>query len=104
MVKAMGSTPLYNMYICPFSVCVLLVSSVNKKGVHISVLLFVIPLGFEPKTHSLEGCCSNPTELRNLRSKLLIMIGNLISAAKLVIFYDLNKSSLVFILHIAPNL
>ena len=25
----------------------------------------VIPLGFEPKTHSLEGCCSNPTELRN---------------------------------------
>lgn len=26
---------------------------------------FVIPLGFEPKTHSLEGCCSNPTELRN---------------------------------------
>lgn len=28
-------------------------------------VLFVIPLGFEPKTHSLEGCCSNPTELRN---------------------------------------
>ena len=27
----------------------------------------VIPLGFEPKTHSLEGCCSNPTELRNLQ-------------------------------------
>ena len=27
----------------------------------------VIPLGFEPKTHSLEGCCSNPTELRNHR-------------------------------------
>ena len=25
----------------------------------------MIPLGFEPKTHSLEGCCSNPTELRN---------------------------------------
>ena len=23
-------------------------------------------MGFEPKTHSLEGCCSNPTELRNL--------------------------------------
>ena len=21
-------------------------------------ILFVIPLGFEPKTHSLEGCCS----------------------------------------------
>ena len=29
------------------------------------VSLYVIPLGFEPKTHSLEGCCSNPTELRN---------------------------------------
>ena len=22
------------------------------------VAIFVIPLGFEPKTHSLEGCCS----------------------------------------------
>ena len=30
-----------------------------------SFLDIVIPLGFEPKTHSLEGCCSNPTELRN---------------------------------------
>ncbi len=28
-------------------------------------MMRVIPLGFEPKTHSLEGCCSNPTELRN---------------------------------------
>ncbi len=27
--------------------------------------LKVIPLGFEPKTHALEGRCSNPTELRN---------------------------------------
>ena len=27
--------------------------------------VLVIPLGFEPKTHSLEGCCSNPTELRD---------------------------------------
>ena len=24
-----------------------------------------IPAGFEPATHSLEGCCSNPTELRD---------------------------------------
>gem|GEM_PF-5935625 len=31
----------------------------------IGTLRRVIPLGFEPKTHSLEGCCSNPTELRN---------------------------------------
>ena len=22
------------------------------------IFCFVIPLGFEPKTHSLEGCCS----------------------------------------------
>ena len=29
------------------------------------LIIRVIPLGFEPKTHSLEGCCSNPTELRN---------------------------------------
>ena len=33
----------------------------------LKLLRFVIPLGFEPKTHSLEGCCSNPTELRNLQ-------------------------------------
>ncbi len=37
--------------------------------------VLVIPLGLEPRTHSLEGCCSNPTELRNpyickLRAKL----------------------------------
>ena len=25
----------------------------------------VIPLGLEPKTHALEGRCSNPAELRN---------------------------------------
>ena len=41
--------------------------------------VFVIPLGFEPKTHSLEGCCSNPTELRN-QSK---------SGAKVYIFFDI---------------
>ena len=29
----------------------------------------VIPLGLEPRTHSLEGCCSNPTELRNRRGE-----------------------------------
>ena len=36
---------------------------------HLLFVLTVIPLGFEPKTHSLEGCCSNPTELRNHFSK-----------------------------------
>ena len=36
----------------------------------------VIPLGFEPKTHSLEGCCSNPTELRNHKSFAKVVIWN----------------------------
>ena len=40
----------------------------------------VIPLGFEPRTHSLEGCCSNPTELRNLNS-----------GAKIIKIYDIIK-------------
>ena len=39
----------------------------SRYFVQISFILpiIVIPLGFEPKTHSLEGCCSNPTELGN---------------------------------------
>ena len=32
---------------------------------HAALAHTVIPLGFEPKTHALEGRCSNPTELRN---------------------------------------
>ena len=39
------------------------------------LLLKVIPLGLEPKTHALEGRCSNPTELRNrtfLRCKITL--------------------------------
>ena len=35
-------------------------------------LLFVLPTGFEPVTHSLEGCCSNPTELREHYIKNLL--------------------------------
>lgn len=31
----------------------------------------VIQQGFEPWTHSLEGCCSNPTELLNRYSNRL---------------------------------
>jgi hypothetical protein len=34
----------------------------------------VIPLGFEPKTHALEGRCSNPTELRNPISGAKVLI------------------------------
>ncbi len=41
----------------------------------------VIPLGFEPKTYCLEGSCSNPTELRNLR----------FSAAKIQFFIVTTK-------------
>ena len=43
-----------------------------------SSFVVVIPLGFEPKTHSLEGCCYNPTELRNhhlLTAKVVLFIG-----------------------------
>ena len=47
---------------------------------------FVIPLGFEPKTHSLEGCCSNPTELRNRNS-----------GAKLIILFEMTKYFLIFL-------
>ena len=31
---------------------------VTKRKEALSLFSFVIPLGFEPKTHSLEGCCS----------------------------------------------
>ena len=37
----------------------------NAQKTELSPSLCVIPLGFEPKTHALEGRCSNPTELRN---------------------------------------
>ena len=30
----------------------------NATDKAVAFILFVIPLGFEPKTHSLEGCCS----------------------------------------------
>ena len=74
------------MYITMRANIVLNVLGKNKKGSSYSVCGFkanqrlhqkerhplrfangvlVIPLGFEPKTHALEGRCSNPTELRN---------------------------------------
>ena len=37
----------------------------RKSKRKVFLVLVVIPLGFEPKTHALEGRCSNPTELRN---------------------------------------
>ena len=37
----------------------------RKRKQKVFLMLVVIPLGFEPKTHALEGRCSNPTELRN---------------------------------------
>ena len=30
----------------------------NQQFIYKLLVFFVIPLGFEPKTHSLEGCCS----------------------------------------------
>ena len=46
---------------------------------------FVIPLGFEPKTHSLEGCCSNPTELRNQHCHFSL------ASAKVILFGESTK-------------
>ena len=67
------------------------------------LLIIVIPLGFEPKTHSLEGCCSNPTELRNQHfsnRKLANQYSNqplfLFAAAKVHIFFEYTKLFLTF--------
>lgn len=67
------------------------------------LLIIVIPLGFEPKTHSLEGCCSNPTELRNQhfsKRKLANQYSNqplfLFAAAKVHIFFEYTKLFLTF--------
>ncbi len=49
---------------------------------------FVIPLGFEPKTHSLEGCCSNPTELRNHPISVTYSV---IASAKVIHFLQSTK-------------
>ena len=38
----------------------------RKRKRKVFLVLVVIPLGFEPKTHALEGRCSNPTELQDL--------------------------------------
>ena len=43
----------------------MIVKKLSTKTTYTHLTIEVIPLGFEPKTHSLEGCCSNPTELRN---------------------------------------
>ena len=45
----------------------------------------MIPLGFEPKTHSLEGCCSNPTELRNQHCHFSL------ASAKVILFCESTK-------------
>ena len=45
----------------------------------------MIPLGFEPKTHSLEGCCSNPTELRNQHCHFSL------ASAKVILFGESTK-------------
>ena len=37
----------------------------NFAGILLGIIPFVIRMGLEPMTRSLEGCCSNPTELPN---------------------------------------
>ena len=49
-------------------------------------LLIVIRMGLEPMTRSLEGCCSNPTELPNQPWLSLRK-----AAAKLLLFADICK-------------
>ena len=59
----------------------------SRYFVQISFILpiIVIPLGFEPKTHSLEGCCSNPTELRNQHCHFSL------ASAKVILFCESTK-------------
>ena len=73
--------------------------------------IIVIPLGFEPKTHSLEGCCSNPTELRNQhfsKRKLANQQRNqplfLFAAAKVHIFFEYTKLFLTFFFFLCLNI
>lgn len=40
-------------------------SRIKKELSDFSENSFVIRMGLEPMTRSLEGCCSNPTELPN---------------------------------------
>ena len=61
------------------------------------LLIIVIPLGFEPKTHSLEGCCSNPTELRNQHRYFSL------ASAKVILFCETTKFSRIFFT-IKPNI
>ena len=55
-------------------------SSVNptyKKGYQFGslfcIISFVIRLGFEPKTHSLEGCCSIQLSYRTILSEFILL-------------------------------
>ena len=52
------------------------------------VLLVVIPQGFEPWTHALEGRCSNPTELRNQTGRKVTQI--LANKQTLATFFNKN--------------
>ena len=78
--------------------------TLNQLSLHFfvsKIVKVVIPLGFEPKTHSLEGCCSNPTELRNQTYQIigavstanrdLQMILPSLAAAKVLLFSEIAK-------------
>ena len=61
----------YNYSSMHFCIGIFLVKDILLSVIEIYDLVreepdFVIRLGLEPRTHSLEGCCSNPTELPNL--------------------------------------
>ena len=44
----------------------------------------VIPLGFEPKTHSLEGCCSIQLSYGTISQALLNHLSSAFAGAKVV--------------------
>ena len=56
-----------------------------------ALLLVVIRLGFEPKTHSLEGCCSIQLSYRtdpyfSCQRVLILKVG-----ANIVVFFEITK-------------
>ena len=53
-------------------------------------MLFVIPRGFEPRTHSLEGCCSIQLSYETITFETKKSVF-LFATAKLIKIFELNK-------------
>ena len=68
--------------------CILLKISDLLIGDRLIFFKCVIRLGFEPKTHSLEGCCSIQLSYRT---------APIFSDAKLVLFFQITKYTRFFI-------